>query len=101
VDSTATRLAVDALATYRITRLVTTDDLFAKPRDELVDALVRTGHPKLAELVECPYCVSVWAALGVVFVAPRLPWWKPLRFALALAGLVAVLHDVEAAIRED
>lgn len=81
-------LAVGALAVHRLTRLVTTDTITEGPRDALVD---RGG--RLADLITCPWCVSVWAAAGwaaLSTVAPSLA--RPLGAVLAwssVAGLLA------------
>lgn len=81
-------LVVDALATYRLTRLIVEDRIAERPR-----AALRARSPFLDELLACSWCTSVWAAVGVVVarqVAPRA--WEPLARVLALsavAGLVA------------
>lgn len=114
-------LVVDALAAYRLTRLVTSDRIADAPRDAVVLwAYSRAGRgltiegdaspgawseavaqdpdpPKLAYLVTCPWCSSWWIGLAVVAMrrlAPR--WWAPMAEALALsavAGLVAEKSD--------
>lgn len=116
---------VDALATYRLTRLVVTDSLLDEIRtgtliwlgeecrrcDHVIDAhsqppgqpprctiigcscaLYVPRHPKLAELLECPWCVSIWIAAGVVAarrIAPRL--WGPIAALLAASTIAGVL----------
>jgi hypothetical protein len=52
-------LLVNALATYRITRLIT-DDLIADP---LRARVTRLGEP-WASAIECPWCMSFWVLLG-------------------------------------
>lgn len=112
------RFALDALAAYRLTKLVTSDVLTSEVRDGVVlAAYSRAGRvlaidsvqrypgqcadavandadpPKLAVLVTCPWCASFWLGLAVVALRrlfPRL--WGPLAEALAfsaVAGLVA------------
>ena len=58
----AAKLVTQTAATWRITRLITQDEI-ARP----VRAEVHRRWPgsKIAYLVECPYCVSVWAGLAV------------------------------------
>lgn len=53
--------------------------------------------PKLAQLVVCPFCSSVWVALGLVYVVRRRRFWPSMRDALALAGVVALVHEAKAA----
>lgn len=111
----------DALAAYRITRLVTTDEITETPRELLVRwAFTRAGWhleqtedetvveamerfraehadpPKLATLVTCRWCTGVWVAFGVVAarrLAPRA--WQPVAEALALASAAALVAGLE------
>lgn len=80
-------LAIDALATARLTRLIVEDRVpFGPIRDRLEE---RGGY--LGELVSCPWCSSMWLAAGVVAVR-RYRWWRPVALALAfseVAGLAA------------
>lgn len=115
-------LLLDFLAVFRLARLVTTDTLTEGLRDKIVEAAyitdgrgeVKAGTadswsrdvvaddphpPKLAVLITCPWCSSVYLAFGVVIlrrVVPRL--WAPISEALAMsavAGLVASNLDHE------
>ncbi len=123
-----TPLLLDALATYRLTKLVTDDQITAGLRDKVIEwAYEREScgretvaavaeqagidvltpgawaevvandpdPPKLAYLVTCPYCASVWLAAGVVLarrVAPRA--WRPLAEVLALSALAGLTSEV-------
>lgn len=46
---------------------------------------------KITELVECPYCASVWIAFGVLALRVWWDWWQYPALALALAGGVALI----------
>ncbi len=46
---------------------------------------------KLTELLECPYCASVWIAFVVVALRFWWGWWQYPASALALAGVVALI----------
>jgi hypothetical protein len=98
-------LVLDGLAVYRLARLITVDDITEPLRQRATDWLVGSQHHRAAELINCGYCVSVWTAFGVVFVAPRVvPGWQKVRLALAAAGVAAVLFDfmkTEMAIEAD
>jgi hypothetical protein len=94
-----TALAVNALAAYRLTRLVTRDSLPPLPavRQHVLDKLdeiqnrrgVTADHP-LTELVHCPWCVGFWISVGVVGAATLAPRaWRPLATALAFSAVVA------------
>lgn len=59
---------IDALATYRLTKLVIDDEITAEAREKLEDHL--SAHPgklsdKVSYLITCPWCVSIWAGAGV------------------------------------
>lgn len=112
-------LAVDALAAYRLTRLVTADSITQAPRDALIEATytaagraedMRSGAdaqgwqgvaeadpdvPKLAELVTCRWCAGMWVSLGIVLVARRFRWWPPIAQALAMSAAAALLAQLE------
>lgn len=73
--------AVDVAATARITRLVV-DDEIARPFREWIQAA--TGDDsRLTYLVNCPYCVSVWAGAAVQV----LPRWLRRTLAFSEAAL--------------
>lgn len=110
---------VDAAAVFRITRFVTADHLSRRARRWVIRVAYRRQRrdgvqptavfldadapeeavavddtpPFAAKLVTCPWCLSVWVAVGVVAarrLAPRV--WHPAAVALAASaftGLVA------------
>lgn len=88
---------LDALATYRVTRLITQDEITRPVREKLVERFESRGYSRAAYLLQCPYCVSVWVGLGVA-VASRSRRWETLRLALAASGVVSIIHSVEAAL---
>jgi hypothetical protein len=51
--------------------------------------------PKLATLVSCSHCVSVYVAAAVVLVARRSRWWPAVSDALALSAVAALLTRLE------
>lgn len=106
----------DLVATYRLTRLVTADDLTLPLRDRIVRAAyeragVNTGEmyhpalfamaedddpPKLATLVTCRWCAGVWISLGVVVARRLCPRaWPPLARALTYSAGAALLARLE------
>src|SRR4051794_36902420 len=85
-------LVVDALASYRVTRLLVSDRIVDRHRDALVDRLRRGGHRKLVELSECPWCIGFWVACGVVAarrVVPRA--WSPIAEVFAFSAVSGLL----------
>lgn len=118
-------LVVDALATYRLTRLVTEDTITERARGEIVamaygydDREERgweaTGQPvseyvaehrmeagplavpKLADLITCRWCAGMWVALGVMVARRVAPRaWAPLAKALAFSSAAALVAGLE------
>jgi len=81
-----------ALATYRLTRLVTTDTLTGPARE-----WVQARYDRLGYLVSCDWCSSMWLAPGPVLLgvlAPDSAWTLTLLgipAASAVVGIVATL----------
>ncbi len=88
-------LAVDALATHRIVRLLQRDTLppVARARGA---ALARWPESPLIELLVCPWCASVHVVALTQFaraVAPR--WWPRVAAVLAASTVAGLLADFE------
>lgn len=89
-----TDLIVDALATFRLTRLIVSDSITATPRHALQQWLLEGGHVKAFEFTACPWCVGQWVAFGVVIarkVAPKV--WHPVACALAFSAVTGILAE--------
>jgi len=89
--------AVDALAAYRLTRLVVDDSILDGPRGRMLGRLDEPTGPawalKLGEGLRCYWCVGMWAAAAVTAArwAAETPW-RPTSWLLAVsaaAGLIA------------
>jgi hypothetical protein len=89
-------VAVDALATYRLTRLLQQDTV--PPLPEVRERLMaRYGASPWSELLDCPWCLSVWLGLAVAVlrrVCPRL--WGIAAAALAASAVTGLLSQVAA-----
>lgn len=85
---TVISLALAALATARLTRMVTTDRIFLAPRVRLLRALVRRhGEDGLMPyLVTCDWCVSIYTGTSV---AAAWVAWGDTRAFLAVAAALA------------
>ena len=74
------------LATWRIARLVAKED---GPFDVVLRVRARAGTSVLGRLMDCPYCLSVWAALP-------LTGWLRRRYGLPVADVVPVWLAISA-----
>jgi hypothetical protein len=76
-------VAIDILATKRVVRLVVEDEVMRPVRE-----ILGKKDPRLAYLVGCKACSSVWAGLINVYLMPR-----SVKVALALSE-AAILADL-------
>lgn len=84
-------VVVDALAVYRLTRLVQEDTLTEPAREAVALVL---GESRWSELLHCPWCLSVWLAGGVVLarrVFPRA--WPAVARVLAYSAVTGLLTE--------
>jgi hypothetical protein len=117
-------LAIYALAAARITRMVTTDRLFDRPRRAFIVAAWRRAHPWIkaeppeeqgnalamvlsnhakdpplsAYLISCPWCMSIWiggTVAPLVWFWGYRPWMLIPAFALAVSYLTGFLASRE------
>ena len=93
----------DALATYRLTRLVTTDRVTRSLRDKLLERWgvktvptipfgTRAVRTPFGELLTCDWCVSIYVGAAVIAartLAPRA--WRPIARALASSAVAGVI----------
>lgn len=97
MKSSAFDLVTDALAAWRLTRLVTEDTITDPVREKVFE---KFGNPdqsnttSLSYLVTCPHCTGMWVAGGVVLarlIAPRA--WRHVSHALAVAAVVSIYAE--------
>lgn len=106
---TALDITLMVLATFRLVRLLSQDIIFSFARDffwkhkngidvetgekvTLVSKFKRGPRRTISELLNCPWCTGMWAALLVVYVYLLTPLaWVPI-FILAVAGLASLLQ---------
>lgn len=86
-----------AAATARLARLATRDSIFDTPRLAYVQSMDRNGHPKLAELAVCPWCISMWIG-GAVAVAgaAKVPGYRLITSTLAFSLAAGVINEIGA-----
>lgn len=86
----------DLLAVWRIVRFIQRDSLIETQREWVINNW-GGGHLRLGELLQCPWCLSIWVAAGVVAarrLAPRV--WGMVARGLAFsagAGVITGLVD--------
>jgi hypothetical protein len=83
-----TRFALAALATWRVTHLLASED---GPGDAVVRLRARLGAGPAGSLIDCFQCLSIWVAAPMTLVVSResgdaLPTW------LALSGTACLLE---------
>lgn len=81
---TLTEYIIIALATFRVTRLITTDLIFSPVRGLIWKKFPPSGNG-VGYLITCDWCTSLWVA-SPVFVMYKI-WPTP---ALFVCGILAV-----------
>jgi len=90
--------AIYLLAFARLVLLFTSDTITAEPRDKFVSALVERGHKKLAYLMLCPWCLSIWLAIPavpIIYAYGQSPWLFLPALGLALSAAAGALARVK------
>lgn len=90
---------VAGLSNTRVTRLVTTDEITRPLREAMLRRLddERPGHVRLAYLMECGWCASVWVAalhVGAALLWLNSPWLWAALSVMALSQITGMLGDV-------
>jgi Protein of unknown function (DUF1360) len=88
-------LLIDALAVYRLARLLTRDSFppIARARERVLE---RWPESAWTELAVCPWCMSVWIAgpvIGARLLAPTP--WSLLALLLAYSAVAGQLSERE------
>lgn len=89
-------LTLDALATWRLTRLAVEDTITEPGRRAVLAFIAGAAGPRAEEyardLLGCYWCTGWWVSLGVL-VARRRRWWPVVRWALALSAITGAAGD--------
>lgn len=102
-------VSVMGIATFRLARLISDDKIFTFVRLWFYDAREEDGRtmyvmpprgPRrtIAELIDCMWCVGVWAALVVGVAYMIHPLGQFFVFLLALAGIGSLLQNISITI---
>jgi hypothetical protein len=87
-DDPTARFGLAVLATWRIAHLVAEED---GPWNSVANLRARAGASQLGELMDCFYCLSLWAALPFAFASVPRRRDVPLTW-LALSGAACLLE---------
>jgi hypothetical protein len=96
-DGFAARFALGTLATWRMAHLIAEED---GPFDAVVRLRARAGDSELGRLMDCFYCLSIWAAAPASAWVARRPRDAPITL-LALSGAACLLERATAARDSD
>lgn len=89
-------LAVDALASYRLTKLIRHDKITQPLRDFVNERHGSPEHSKLAYLVDCPWCLSLYFGVTLALARRRAPRASGvLARGLAISALTGLLAERE------
>lgn len=93
-ETSGISVAIDALATYRLTKLLQQDTIppLPKLRDKFMD---KFGATPWGELATCVWCASIWCGALVAIarrVSPRL--WDPIAATLAASAVTGITAEL-------
>lgn len=102
-------IAILSLATFRVVRLVVADKIFSFGRSLFNNTLSDGTEMKpesgfrraVAELIECPWCVGVWAVLLVIVLYIIAPVGRFFVMLLAIAALGSLIQILSRRIGSD
>lgn len=101
---TAIQFLLVALAVARVTRLVVADEITREMRDAVMRRLneEKAFHLKLAYLLTCTWCASVWVAppiaVGTHYFGAHDWWWLTLS-TVAASQVAGMLGEISSYLR--
>lgn len=84
-------LVIITLATFRLVRMLMYEKVFGIIRYFINSRGEKLFFNSLGNLVKCPWCTGVWAALFAFDLHYLIPYGLYLNYLLAMAGLASVL----------
>lgn len=89
---TALHLIIDAVAVFRLTKLMTDDYITEDIRNYIFDHTSKDS--KLRYFITCGWCTSMWAAIGLVALRRiHEPTANIISTSLALSAITGVSYD--------
>ena len=84
-------IALMAIATYRLTRILVFDKIFKLFRDFLKSRERLSLFYVIREIITCPWCAGVWVALIVVALYFMVPFGDIFIILLTISGIASFL----------
>ena len=84
-------IALMTLATYRLTRLLVFDSIFKIFRDFIKSRARYLVFYVVREIITCPWCAGVWAALIIVSIYYLVPFGQILIILFAISGVASFI----------
>jgi hypothetical protein len=95
------QILVLALASNRLARAVTVDEITQPARDRLLawadEHLSAAARSRLEQLIACPICVGWWTSIGLSLLTPGR---RRIRRGMAVAGAQVLLTLAERLVSE-
>lgn len=89
-------LVLDALAVYRLTRLVVADGITESIRDRIIQKRDGSTREWWEALLTCRYCVGIYVATGVTLAQWAIPnEWQWMAYMLAIASAAPLIAGLE------
>jgi hypothetical protein len=82
-------IALMAIATYRLTRILVFDKIFKLFRDFLKSKERLSLFYVIREIITCPWCAGVWVALIMTFLYYLVPFGDIFTILLTIAGIAS------------
>ena len=80
---------IAVLATWRVAHLIARED---GPFNVIVRLRLRAGNGFVGQLMDCPYCLSLWIAVPFAFaLAGTIPSW--IAALLAISGGASIVEN--------
>ncbi len=91
---TPTDATVDALAVYRLTRIIVDDEIVEDQRQQAIAWLDRHDMEKVSYLIGCYWCSGFWVSIICALIRSRLPrLWRAVRWPLAASAVTGILAE--------
>jgi hypothetical protein len=84
-------MALMTLATYRLTRLLVFDAIFKLFRDFVKSRANYLVFYVIREIITCPWCAGVWAAIIIIAIYYFVPFGQILIILFAISGVASFI----------